>query len=104
MLYYEFYSILIFFYHDSVTIVIVFRAESKKLSRKKENSVATVFFRDEFRASFTYIPIPKELVKQGTLEWKIFPLKSRKYDAIIGINFLKPFEVTLDIKRIFKTF
>lgn len=42
-------------------------------------------------------PIPKELVKEGTLEWKIFPLKSRKYDAIIGINFLIPFQAKIDV-------
>lgn len=42
-------------------------------------------------------PIPKELKRAGTLNWKIFPLKSRKYDAIIGMNFLKPFDAKIDI-------
>ncbi len=53
-------------------------------------------------------PFPEEFVKNGTLEWKVYPLKSKKYDAIVGINFLKPFESKIDIKnqclRIFDTF
>ena len=44
-------------------------------------------------------PIPKELIQKGTLEWKIFPLKSRKYEAIIGINFLIPFQSKIDIQN-----
>lgn len=44
-------------------------------------------------------PIPKELVKTGTLEWKIFPLKSEKYDAIIGMNFLIPFQAEINVKN-----
>lgn len=44
-------------------------------------------------------PIPKEMVRQGTLEWKVFPLKSSKYDAIIGVNFLIPFKAKIDIEN-----
>lgn len=44
-------------------------------------------------------PIPIELKRQGTLEWKIFPLKSEKYDAIMGQNFLIPFEAVINMKE-----
>lgn len=41
--------------------------------------------------------IPKELIKNGTIEWKVFPLKSGKYDAIMGMNALIPFQSELNI-------
>lgn len=44
-------------------------------------------------------PIPKEFKMSGTLEWKLFPLKSDKYDAIIGMNFLIPFKAKLDLEN-----
>lgn len=45
----------------------------------------------------TISPIPKEFKMSGTLEWKLFPLKSTKYDAIIGMNFLIPFKAKMDL-------
>lgn len=42
------------------------------------------------------------------MEWKVFPLKSGKYDAIIGMNALIPFESEINIRerylKIFSTF
>ena len=43
-------------------------------------------------------PFPKEFKVQGDMEWKIFPLKSNKYDGIIGMNFLTPLDAKLDLK------
>lgn len=40
--------------------------------------------------------IPKELMKNGTIEWKVYPLKSGKYDAIMGMNALIPFQSELN--------
>lgn len=44
-------------------------------------------------------PIPKEFRVAGTLEWKSFPLKSTKYDAIMGMNFLIPFKISMNIEK-----
>lgn len=44
-------------------------------------------------------PIPKELIRSGEIEWKVFPLTSQRYDGIIGVNFLKAFESRIDIKN-----
>lgn len=44
-------------------------------------------------------PIPNEFIRKGTLQWKIFPLKSSKYDAIIGVNFLIPFQTKIDMNK-----
>lgn len=41
-------------------------------------------------------PIPKELIANGTIDWKVCPLKSDRYDGIIGINFLKSFKAVID--------
>lgn len=42
-------------------------------------------------------PIPPELVREGTMEWNIFPLKSQTHDAIMGIRCLRAFEASIDI-------
>lgn len=42
-------------------------------------------------------PIPVEFVRKGTMEWKIFELKSKKYDAIIGMNFLILLQAKINI-------
>lgn len=44
-------------------------------------------------------PFPKEFKLAGTLEWKSFQLKSKKYDAIIGMNFLIPFQAKIDVRK-----
>ena len=49
-------------------------------------------------------PFPKEIKIAGTLEWKSFPLKSKKYDAIMGMNFLIPFLAKVDISGQFVEF
>lgn len=33
------------------------------------------------------------------MSWKIFPLRSKKYDAIIWINFLLPYQANIDVKH-----
>lgn len=44
-------------------------------------------------------PFPKEFnyPHNGTLSWKVFALNSKKYDAIIGVNFLTPLKSTIDL-------
>lgn len=46
-------------------------------------------------------PIPKEFIRNGTLERKIFPLESGKYDAVIG---LKNHELKLFDKYVIHTY
>lgn len=42
-------------------------------------------------------PIPLEFNKRGNLSWKIMDLTGRKYDAIIGQNFLVPLKAKIDL-------
>lgn len=46
-------------------------------------------------------PIPLEFNKSGTLSWKIMDLPNRKYDAIIGQNFLIPLRAKIDLGQKF---
>lgn len=42
-------------------------------------------------------PIPSELIRKGSIDWNIFPLKSQTHDAIMGIRCLRAFEASIDI-------
>lgn len=43
-------------------------------------------------------PMPIEFKFSGTLSWKIVDLKSGKFDAIMGQNFLVPFKAKIDLE------
>lgn len=43
-------------------------------------------------------PIPEEFKISGTLSWKIMNLSCRKYDAIIGQNFLIPLKAKINLE------
>lgn len=42
--------------------------------------------------------MPREFKFQGTITWRIIDLKSKKYDAIMGQNFLVPFRAKLNLE------
>ena len=44
-------------------------------------------------------PIPNEFIEKATINWKVIPIQSEKYDVIIGIGFLRAFESLIDIKN-----
>lgn len=43
-------------------------------------------------------PMPKEFQFCGTVSWKIIDLKDKKYDAIMGQNFLVPFKAKINLE------
>lgn len=43
--------------------------------------------------------MPKEFNIPGTLSWKIIYFTGRKYDAIIGQNFLIPLKAKIDLEK-----
>lgn len=44
-------------------------------------------------------PFPVEFLENGTISWKVANLKGRKYNAIIGQNFLIPFKAKIDLEK-----
>lgn len=42
-------------------------------------------------------PIPVEFLRKGTMEGKVFEIKSKKYEAIIGMNFLILLQAKINI-------
>lgn len=43
-------------------------------------------------------PMPKEFKFLGTITWRVVELKGRKYDAIMGQNFLVPFKAKINLE------
>lgn len=44
-------------------------------------------------------PIPLEFNCEGTMDWKIYPLRSNTYDGIMGVSSITAFEGIIDLKN-----